>query len=351
MVGLLTRKHFGPIGVDIGSRSIKLLQFDRERARIQETAHWDLPPDISNSTELRDQQIVDAIGHARRGRNFRGKRAVFCLGADNLFVQNIRVAKASGDELKKIVHFEAAGRVPFAGEEAEVRYVEAADVRQGDTLRREVILLACHRPAIERILGIAERSGLVSEAIDVEPAALLRCYCRQFRRDNDQQRRMMFVNIGASTTTVVIAKGSDAMFVKCIDVGGKHLDEGVAKRLKMSLPDATALRRHNGDRRAEQRDAEVTRGISEATRPILEQLANELSLCTRYYSVTFRGQPLSKIVFGGGEASQTLVDWVAERFDTTCELGDPLRSYEKPQTLGRLGQWDVAAGLALRGTN
>ena len=351
MVGLLARKHFGPIGVDIGSRSVKLVQFDREGAGIQETAHWDLPPDTSNSTELRDQQIVEAIGHARRGRNFRGKRAVFCLGADNLFVQNIRVAKASGDELKKIVHFEAAGRVPFAAEEAEIRYIEAGDVRQGDTLRREVILLACPRPAIERILGIAEKSGLLPEAIDVEPAALLRCYRKQFRRDSDQQRRMMFVNIGASTTTVVIAKGFDAMFVKYINVGGQHLDEAVAKRLKMTLPDATALRRHNGDRRAEQRDAEVTRGISESTRPILEQLSNELSLCVRYYSVTFRGQPLSKIVFGGGEASQTLVDWVAERFDTTCELGNPLRSYEKPRASGRLGQWDVATGLALRGTN
>jgi type IV pilus assembly protein PilM len=349
MAGLLTKIQVGPIGVDIGSRSVKLLQFDGQRKDIRETAHWDLPPDTSNNTELRDQQIVDAIKQASQGHNFRGKKAAFCLGADNLFVQNIRVAKAEGNELTKIVNFEAAGRVPFPGDEAEIHYVEADDVRQGDSVRREVILLACHRPALARILGIADKSGLQADAIDVEPAAMLRCYRKQFRRDSDQQRRVMFVNIGASTTMTVIAKGSDAMFIKYIDIGGKHFDEAVAKRLKMPLPDAVALRRHNGDRRADQRDAEITRSISESTRPVLESLGNELSLCIRYYSVTFRGQPLSQIVFGGDESSQSMVDWAEKRFDFPCELGNPLRSYQQPESLGRLGQWDVAAGLALRG--
>jgi hypothetical protein len=46
----------------------------------------------------------------REGHDFRGREAIFCLGAGDLFVQNIRVAPASGDELKKIVHCEAAGR-------------------------------------------------------------------------------------------------------------------------------------------------------------------------------------------------------------------------------------------------
>ena len=35
------------------------------------------------------------------------------------------------------------------------------------------------------------------------------------------------------------------------------------------VADAAALRRHNGDRRADQRDPEVTRTIAEATRPVL----------------------------------------------------------------------------------
>ncbi len=219
--------------------------------------------------------------------------------------------------------------------------------------------MACRREQIERIISLAEKTGLSPMAIDVEPTALLRCYGSQFRRDDDQQRRLMFVNFGAANTVVVIARGTaslaagapHAMFVKYIDVGGRHLDEAMSQRLKMSLADAAALRRHNGDRRADQRDPEIQKSIAESIRPVLDRLANELSMCLRYYSVTFRGQPLSQLVLGGGEASQPVADWLSARLDLECQLGNPLRDHTSAIPAGRIGQWDVAAGLALREVN
>ena len=106
----------------------------------------------------------------------------------------------------------------------------------------------------------------------------------------------------------------------------------------------------DGDRRADQRDPEITRSIAESVRPVLDRLAKELSLCLRYYSVTFRGQPLSQVVLGGGEASPALVEWVDQRIDLECELGNPLRTYDQAPSSGRDSQWDVVAGLALRET-
>ena len=351
MVGWFGRGRASPIGVDVGSRSVKLVQFNADRTRVWEAARWDLTADKAARDAERDDQVVEAIRRAREGRGFRGRAAVLCLGAGDLFVQNIRVSQVNGPELDRVVCAEAAGRLPFASDEAEIRFLEAADVRQGDLVRREVILMASHRPVVERTLAVAERAGLRPLAIDVEPNALLRCYARQFRRDEDQQQRLMLVNVGAATTTVVISRGPAAMFVKYIDVGGRHMDEAVARQLKMPPADAAALRRHNGDRRADQRDPEIARSVAESVRPVLDRLANELSLCVRYYSVTFRGQPLSRVVLGGGEASQSLVDWLAERLGAPCELGNPLRSYQTPALPGRMGQWDVAAGLALREVN
>jgi len=348
---MFLRQRCGPIGIDIGSRSVKLVQFDSARQRLIDAARWDVPAEGAAKAERHDQRLAEAIRHAREGRQFRGRDAVLCLGAGTLIVQNIRVAPAAGDELAKIVHFEAVGRLPFGSEEAEIRFIEADDVRQGDAVRREVILMACHRPALDRLLDIAEQAGLRAVAVDVEPAAMLRCYGRQFRRDEDQQRRVMFVNFGASNTAAVVARGPDAMIVKYIDIGGKHLDEAVARHLKMPLADAAALRRHNADRRPEERDAEIARGIDEAVRPTLERLAHELSLCIRYHSVTFRGQPLSQMVLGGGEGNEELAHWLAARLDLPCEAGNPLRPFKPERLSGRIGQWDVAAGLALRETH
>jgi type IV pilus assembly protein PilM len=348
MFNWMTKKQCGPIGVDIGSRSVKMLQFDAGHTRVCEAARWDLPVEPALNQDRRDERIVEALRRAMEGRRFRGREAVFCLGANNLFVQNIRVAQAAGDELTKIVHFEAAGRLPYNREEAEIRYLDVDNIRQGDSIRREVILMACHKPMINRLLGVAERAGLQPVAIDSEPSALLRSYSRQFRRDDDQQRRAMYVNIGASNTLAMIARGTEAVFIKYLDIGGRQLDDAVSKHLKLSPLDAAALRRHCGDRRATNRDPDIARGIAESIRPILDRLAHELSLCMRYYSVTFRGESLSQCIVGGGEADDGLVEWLGASLELPCELGNPLRIYEKSVPQDRYTQWDVAAGLALR---
>jgi len=350
MVSWLTRSRCGPIGVDIGCRSVKLLQFNGEGTDVWETSRAELPAKLPSDPQAAQAAVLDTLRQARQGRNFRGSEAVFCINTRDLFVQNIRVPQAAGEDIAKIVHFEAASRLPYRSEEAEIRFIEAADVRQGDTIRREVIVLACLRQTVQRILDLAEQADLEPVAIDAEPVALLRSYAHQFRRDEDQQNQVLFVNIGGRSTTVVIARGADAMFVKHLELGGRQLDEAVARHLKMDLSQATAMRRTTGERRSDQHDPEVTRSLGESLRPVLEQLANELSLCVRYFSVTFRGQPLSRVVVGGGEANSLITEWLAARLGLPCELGNPLRMCKKMPTTGRLSQWDVAAGLALRET-
>jgi type IV pilus assembly protein PilM len=350
MVGWITKKRFGPIGVDIGTRSIKLVQFSADQARLIEAVRWEIDPAVGGEPTPAERAALlsDALVRAREGRKFRGREVVLCLGGREMFVQNIRVTKAPPAELERIVQQEAVGRIPFPAPEAEIRFLQAADVRQGDTVKREVILLACHRPVLEQLLQVVENAGLRPIAVDVEPAALLRCYVKQYRRDEDRQQRALFVHIGATNTVAVIAGGCDALFVKYIDAGGRQMDEAVARHLKMGLDDAAALRRHNGDRRADQQDPDVARSVMEATRPVIDRLASELSLCARYHSVTFRGTPLARVVLGGGEAAASLVEALSPRLDLKCELGDPLRAFETFVAGERKGQWAVAAGLALR---
>lgn len=351
MVGLLTSKRGGPIGVDLGSRAIKLLQLSGDRTRVLDAVRHELPPVEGLRPEQQADRLTDALRQARQGREFVGRDAVLCLGGEQLYVQNIRVPKATGDELERIVHAEAEGKLPFSPREAEIRFVEAADVRQGDMTKREVVLLACHQPVLERILSIVVRAGLRPVAVDIEPAAVLRCYSQQFRRDEDKRQRTLLVHLGAASTAVVIAQGNDALFIKYVETSGRTLDEAVAKHLKLAPPEAAALRRQHADRQADRRDEEISRSLAEATRPVVDRLIGELSLCLRYHSVTFRGQPVARVILGGGEATPALAEALGARLDIPCEVGEPLRLLHAAKSVGRQCQWDVAAGLALRNIN
>jgi type IV pilus assembly protein PilM len=311
---------------------------------------WELPAqaDKPPSSEELARAWTAAIAEIRESYKFRGREAVVSLRSDQLWVQNVRVPKLAGADLERAIQQEAAARLPFPLSEAELRYWQAGDVRQGDATRREVILLACHRPVLDRALSVVIDAGLTPVAVDVEPAALVRSYRRQYRRDDDREQRTMYVHLGATSTVVVIARDAEILFVKYLEVFGRQMDEAVARHLKMGLGDAAALRRNNGDRRVELQDPEVTRGVAEATRPVVEQLLGELSRCLRYHSVTYRGQPVDRLVLGGGEATQGLLDALTGRIELKCELGDPLRSFDGGVPRGRRGQWDVALGLALR---
>jgi type IV pilus assembly protein PilM len=327
---------------------VKLVQFTSDYKQLVDAACWDLPRNADTSTpETAAVTVTQALFAARESRKFKGHDAVLCLGRGELFLQNLRLPKATGPELERLVLQEAAGRIPFNVSEAEIRFLEASDVRQGDATLREVIVFACHRPVLDRMLKSVEDAGLHPIAVDVQSNALVRAYTRQFRRDEDRLQRALLVHIGHTATAVVITHGDETLLMKYLPIGGREFDEAVAAHLQMDLPEASALRRHNGDRRADQQDPEVAQSVADSTRSILERLISELSLCIRYHSVTFRGQPLVRIVLGGGEANESLRETLSRRLDIKCELSDPLRNFNNQARALRQSQWDIAVGLAL----
>lgn len=352
MMRWLPKRRYSPIGIDVGSRSLKMLQLTGDRCGVVEASRVELPPLPEKPTaEQQATRLAEGLRKGLEGRSFRGRDVVICLNDRQLFLQSVRVPKQTGPELDKAVAQEAAGRVPFAVEDAEIRYLESADVRQGDSILREVIVFACQRSVLQQNLDALEEVRLNPLSVDVEPSALVRAYAAQYRRDEDRKSRSLVVHIGHSRTAAVIAQDEEMLFVKYIDIGGLHFDQAVARHLKMDLPEATALRKHNSDRRSDMQDPEVARSIADAIRPVVEKLAGELAMCVRYHSVTFRGQPLVRMVLGGGEATQQIMDGMARQLDLKCELSDPFRGFASLPSLGRKGQWDVAAGLALRELN
>lgn len=336
----------GPIGVDLGSRCVRLVQFDRAHGRVLAAARVDLPA-ADHAPEEREVLWVDALHQARAAGAFRGRDAVLCLTGRELMLQNVRVPASSGGS-EQLARQESAGRLPFPLDEAELRFLEAGEITQGDAVRKEIIVMACPKPLLEKALAVVEAADLAPVAVDAEPLAVVRCFAAQLRRDEDRQRRTLYVHVGAGRTLLVMARGEDVLFMKYLDIGGSQWDEAVARLLNMSLADAASFRRHHGERRTERKDPEIDRTVEEASRPVLDRLAHEISMCLRYYSVTFRGQTMDRLVVCGGEGTAKLAEDLGGRLDLPAELGDPLWSLSPPTNLGRDAGWDVAAGLALR---
>ncbi len=109
-------------------------------------------------------------------------------------------------------------------------------------------------------------------------------------------------------------------------------------------------------------DSSTRQVIVDAVSSIAEELAKEISLCLRYYTVTFRGRRVEKAILAGGGANEgILLDVFRRRLSVNIEIAQPLRGFDisndrtnlnfEGDRRSSLCEWAVAVGLSLKGMN
>ena len=117
-----------------------------------------------------------------------------------MFIQHLRVAKMSEDEIKKILPWEVRGQLPIDPSHALMRHIIAGDVHQDQEPKSEVILLAAARSFVEQLLAAAAKAKLDVIGMNVEPKAIIDCFTAIYRRKVDASATSMFIDIGCGST-------------------------------------------------------------------------------------------------------------------------------------------------------
>jgi len=352
-----------PIGLDIGTTTVRLLQLTgTERdLRVVDAAKFVIPQDVKVLPERRREVVTDGIRRILKEHRFRGREVVMALAPGQLAIRNVRLPKMPEEERATAVNWEAQNRFPFDTATAVIQYLPAGEVRQGDQVLDEIMLVAAPRAEVDAQMQWALEAGLELVSLDAEPCAVFRGFERFLRRREDEGVVSVLVDIGAQTT-VVIARGRDIVFVKMIPIGGVVFNRAVAECLELAVTEAEALRRRIGrpPRRAgappDEDRQRVCRAVADAIRPHLEDLANEIALCLRYYSVTFRGPRPESVTFTGGETHNVDIPAsLGERLGVEVKPADIFQSVKTDhlgQVLdrrGTLAEWTTAFGLSLKG--
>ncbi len=366
------RGGYGPIGLDIGGSSVKLLQLaDRDgQPSIQAAARIDLPTDAADPA-AREQSLRDGIAQALSSHDFRGRTVTSALGCNEFQMKSLRLPKMPLEEMASAVEFEARERFN-TGEGGQFRFIPAGEVRHGNDLKEEVIVFVARDEVVQQRIDLLESIGLCPAAIDLAPCAMARSFIRFLRRAEDALAVNVFVDIGWQNTAIAMTRGADLCFLKVLDVGGQAFSSAVAQALNLPLSEAGDLRiaimrehcgRRKNDRPSDSTEtgstvpAEILARASDAVRPLVERIGRDVQLCLRYFAVTFRGSRPESLTFVGGESHEpALTEIVGPSLDVPCMIGHPLRGMTGLQAMssqdGRTlaPSWAVACGLALRGT-
>ncbi len=350
-------KKLLPIGIDIGTCAVKMVQLavDGHGYSVVACAKAELPDPEGLTREAKQEALVARVRGKLKEHRFRSNDCISALTDSEVTIKNMRIPASERDR-DAAVRNEARSKLPFDVDEAIVNYSVAGEIRHGEDARLEVILFAAREEDVERHVGRLHEMGLVPASVDVQQCALFRTFERYLRRKEDEDEINCFVDLGG-ITKVVISRGRHILFIKNIDKGALCFNAAVASRLGMELSEAKALRRRLGGA-GEKKDVDpgIRQALSDAVRPEVEELADEINKCLRYHSVTFRGSRPGHLTFIGGEAHDGDVpEMLGERLGYKVVIGQPFRGIDTTglggdlDRRGMLSEWTTAFGLSLKG--
>lgn len=379
-----------PIGLDIGHNSIKMIQLAVNDGHVSVSAadKVRVDPRINGDRSERRNFVVSAIKQMLAEGSFHGRKVVSCLPNDELKITSLRLAETESDAIERALRKEAAQRFGLEPDKDAIDYVLAGNVRHGDEIKNELILFAADNEAVRSHIEMLEEAGLEPVGIDIVPCALFRSFERLLRRQGDKDYTTVFIDVGSRFTTVVFGRGGEISFVKQIPVGGEKFNQEIAAKLGVSISEAEMLR---GTLRTEKSaryqlgasasdedvrsgsveapdsigagqglDASTRQVVVDAVSAVAEELAREISLCFRYYTVTFRGRRVERAIFAGGEAyEKILLNVLRRQLAVEIEVAQPLKGFDlsgekanvnfDSDRRGLLCEWAVAVGLGLKG--
>ncbi len=368
MLDFLVGKRRWPIALDIGTDCVKMLQMQSAGGNmsVRASGHWQIPQGEPRAGEQWRKQVVRAVQEMLQRGNFSGKRVITALSSNDLMIKNVRLPIMSPAETDEAIHWEAKERFGCDFAPDQLHFLLAGQIRQGADSCQEVIIIASPGEVVEARLEMLSEMGLTPEYIDAEPQAMFRPFERRLRRRADENEISVVVDLGHSSTKVVVGRGRDIVLIKKIEIGGKDLAEAVAKQLGLTVEEAADLRlqiigEHASSERVSEGEEMTTDPnstswtIIDAVRGKVEELGREVALCLRYCSVTFRGLRPRRVMLTGGQAyDPAVMKLLGEQLNIECRVARPMRGIDTSgadlagDRRGMLAEWNLCAGLAFR---
>ncbi len=366
----ITKSRPSPIAIDFGADTLKCLQIiPGDPPELIALASVTVPEHARTDLNSRMKHLAEALPAALRQQPFRGRRVMLSIPAFQTLIHNLDIPKSDPKDLDQLVQLALRERLNVEPSRMVIRNFPAADVTRGGAARQEVVTLAAGRDVVMRYLDLANRCKLEVAGMHSEPPCLLRAFAATAGRD--AAKALMYVDLGAATTKLIVAHGQTMVLAKTIHAGGDQLVRKLAEAQRIGFDEARLARLAEASggggggvatvRSTATSTTAFDNSDGEETCDTLDCLIDEMRLTLRHYRARHPERPVHKIIFVGGEATQTrLCQRLARALGVAAQLGDPFARLSRVNAGGAaLGLdlsrpqpgWAVPLGLCLSDAN
>lgn len=288
------------VGVDIGSTSIRAVELiDSEKAKptLARFGRIEIPEgSVRRGEVIETATVAGLLKRLWSDSGFKTKRVVLGMGNQRVFARDLTVPRAPLPRIRESLPFLVQEMLPLPVSETILDFYPTGEGmgEHGPTVSG--LLIAAVKDAILANLKAVQLAGLTPVEVDLIPFALQRALVTRPRIAGT----VALIDVGASTTTVIVAKNGVPEFVRLIPTGGDDLTTALSTRLELTSVQAETVKRTLGlgsSAADSEQHAQMT-VIYEVINDLLGSLRNTIT----YFSNTRADSPVERIVLAGGAA-------------------------------------------------
>ncbi len=344
-MALLSSSSDSYLGVDIGSSGIKMVEFKKEGnvARLFSYGFSeDKTLDVKDDWKSDKKRIVRVINEIWEKAGMTSKDVVASLPTFSVFSSVLNLANVSQKDIQGAVYWEAKKVVPLPLEEMilDWKKIENGD---SDNKNLKVFLTGAPRVLVKKYIEIFKEAQMNLLSLETETFSLVRALL-----GNDKSS-VMLVEIGASTTDILVINKGIPVISRSMDIGGLTITKAIGNNLNIGIERAEQFKYDLGISLSENDQSVIPKTITETIAPIINEIKYTLNLFQSKDNLQ-----VDKVILTGGSAMLiNLPAYLSKILDKQVIIGDPWARISYPvdlkPTLDEIGpRMAVAIGLAIR---
>jgi Tfp pilus assembly PilM family ATPase len=328
---VILSNRLGWIGVDIGTRTVKLAQALRsadgvrlyQSAVVQRSEPWPEEDDLGLSAP--DQSMAEIRAALECGQ-FAGRSAACILPMNACELRGLNVPQGSDRERRAMIANELAEDWSQRSATMEFDYWELnIDHEAASADGFNVNVLAVARPWITRVAQDCQQAQLDCWAVDGGPPATARAV--GLTTNLRGAARALAIDWGYSNVTLSVVGLDRALYVRRVpNCGFRHCLSSIQAALGVSLDQAQHLANTQGVVAADRSDGtrvEIREAITAAVADKIEALVEQIRRTLQFVDLQRRHlRPTSVWLLGGGASLRNVAPYVSAALDLPVSVWD-----------------------------
>ncbi len=335
--------------LDIGTSAVRLCEISKAKTGYTLTRfvqhEFDSDPSLDEAKRkaLRTEAVKSVLKQVRAPM----RKVVFGVAGQSVFTRSRTLPPVPEYKVTQIVKYEIQQQIPFGLDQIAMDYQILSRNEQGGY---EVMMAAIKVDVVDKALEILKPTKRGVAFVDVCPLAAY----NWLKHEGDfgtQGECVAMVDIGATTTDIVIERAGQFRFTRPLNVGGNDITKAMAAAFSIDFSTAERLKRERGfaptgDPLKDGKGGEV---IGQG----LQRLSSEIMRSFSYFRSLPGGGQVNRVVLsGGGARLRNLVPFLQRTLGMDVRLAQPLKGL----TIGAAAesvkqcpeQACVVLGMALR---